>query len=100
MHPSPEHPAGDPVGPGCYHQVLHEWFKETFPKVIDKVPVTLTRTVADQHGELGHRRHRQQLLCVLWGELLKRMYEADGQTHHLAKNADLIILEFDVNDQA
>ncbi len=32
VHPSPDHPEGDPAGPGCYTSVLHEYLKETFPE--------------------------------------------------------------------
>lgn len=30
VHPSPDYPKGDPVGPGCYTSILKRWMQDTF----------------------------------------------------------------------
>lgn len=33
VHPSPEHPQGDPAGPGCYTTLFKEWLNKRLPLV-------------------------------------------------------------------
>ncbi|BEI86200.1 hypothetical protein CcaverHIS002_0604870 [Cutaneotrichosporon cavernicola] len=74
VHPTPEHPEGDPAGPGCYTSVVHEYLKQTFPD--SKVQLF--------NGALGG---------------MDSSYYAFCGTHHIPSDLDLIVLEFDVNDE-
>ncbi|EIW71857.1 hypothetical protein TREMEDRAFT_38095 [Tremella mesenterica DSM 1558] len=74
VHPSPEYPQGDPDGPGCYTSLLNQWFTDTFPN-----------------------SHHEFLNGAIGG--MDSSYYAFCGTHHIADDTDLIVLEFDVNDQ-
>ncbi|GMK57298.1 hypothetical protein CspeluHIS016_0401320 [Cutaneotrichosporon spelunceum] len=74
VHRSPEHPRGDPAGPGCYTSILHEYLKETF----------LDSEVTLINGALGGMDSSYYSFCG---------------THHIPPDLDLIVLEFDVNDE-
>ncbi|KAL1412111.1 hypothetical protein Q8F55_003110 [Vanrija albida] len=74
VHPSPEYPEGDPNGPGCYPQLLRDWFAGAFPK----------SSVEVMNGAIGG---------------MDSSYYAFCGTHHIDPDVDLIVLEFDVNDQ-
>ncbi|OXC65398.1 hypothetical protein C361_02228 [Cryptococcus neoformans Tu259-1] len=74
VHPSDRFPQGDPAGPGCYTSLLMEWFKKTFPDADHEF----------MNGAIGG---------------MDSSYYAFCGTHHIAADSDLIILEFDVNDQ-
>nr|XP_031858962.1 uncharacterized protein CI109_005630 [Kwoniella shandongensis]KAA5526034.1 hypothetical protein CI109_005630 [Kwoniella shandongensis] len=74
VHPSTDYPQGDPKGPGCYTTLLKDWFDNTFPGA-------------------GH-----ELMNGAIGGMDSSYYAFCG-THHIATDTDLIILEFDVNDQ-
>ncbi|WVQ80909.1 hypothetical protein IAT38_003016 [Cryptococcus sp. DSM 104549] len=74
VHPSADFPQGDPAGPGCYASVVMDWFHNTFPGIDHKL----------MNGAIGG---------------MDSSYYAFCGTHHIATDTDLIILEFDVNDQ-
>ncbi|ORY28167.1 SGNH hydrolase-type esterase domain-containing protein [Naematelia encephala] len=74
VHPSVEHPRGDPAGPGCYTSLFKDWLNQTFPGSEHQV----------WNGAIGG---------------MDSSYYAFCGAHHIANDVDLIILEFDVNDQ-
>ncbi|WWC71821.1 uncharacterized protein I206_105780 [Kwoniella pini CBS 10737] len=75
VHPSADYPQGDPSGPGCYTTLLKEWFEKTFSDADHQF----------MNGAIGG---------------MDSSYYAFCGTHHIAIDTDLIVLEFDVNDQA
>ncbi|WVR07844.1 hypothetical protein IAU60_004887 [Kwoniella sp. DSM 27419] len=75
VHPSADYPQGDPAGPGCYTTLLKQWFQRTFPDAQHEL----------MNGAIGG---------------MDSSYYAFCGTHHIAPDTDLIVLEFDVNDQA
>ncbi|GHJ86394.1 hypothetical protein NliqN6_2796 [Naganishia liquefaciens] len=77
-HPSPEHPQGDPAGPGCYTTLLKQWLDK-------RLPLSPYKKHSIMNGAIGG---------------MDSSYYAFCGTHHIPKDVDLIILEFDVNDQA
>ncbi|KAL7421533.1 hypothetical protein Q5752_003302 [Cryptotrichosporon argae] len=74
VHPSKDYPQGDPNGPGCYPSLVKDWFEATFPD----------NDVEFMNGAIGG---------------MDSSYYAFCGTHHIALDVDLIVLEFDVNDQ-
>lgn len=74
VHPSPEWKQGDPKGPGCYTTLLQQWIHETFGHA----------GVEIENGAIGG---------------MDSSYYAFCGTRHIPPDVDLIILEFDVNDQ-
>lgn len=74
VHPSPSFPQGDPAGPGCYTSLVDQWFSDTFPNSKHEF----------MNGAIGG---------------MDSSYYAFCGTHHIPADVDLIILEFDVNDQ-
>ncbi|WWC91519.1 uncharacterized protein L201_006465 [Kwoniella dendrophila CBS 6074] len=75
VHPSADYPQGDPAGPGCYTTLLKQWFESKFPDADHEF----------MNGAIGG---------------MDSSYYAFCGTHHIATDTDLIVLEFDVNDQA
>lgn len=78
VHPSPEWHQGDPEGPGCYTTLLQWWIDNTF-------------------GDGGAEGHQIENGAI--GGMDSSYYAFCG-TRHIPADVDLIILEFDVNDQA
>nr|ODN87605.1 hypothetical protein L203_03384 [Cryptococcus depauperatus CBS 7841] len=74
VHPSADFPQGDPGGPGCYTSLFMDWFRKTFPEADHSF----------RNGAIGG---------------MDSSYYAFCGAHHIAANTDLVILEFDVNDQ-
>ncbi|KAJ9116977.1 hypothetical protein QFC22_004635 [Naganishia vaughanmartiniae] len=85
VHPDPEYPQGNPNGPGCYPSLLKDWLNERLPLV-----------------RIRSRNKQDDVLTSISNE---PSYAAPrtlqpGLTHHIPPDVDLIVLEFDVNDQA
>lgn len=74
VHPSPTFRYGDPAGPGCYTTILKGWLDTTFGTGSTII-----------NGAIGG---------------MDSSYYAFCGTHHITADVDLIVLEFDVNDQA
>ncbi|KAJ9101773.1 hypothetical protein QFC21_003112 [Naganishia friedmannii] len=78
VHPNPEYPQGDPNGPGCYPALLKDWLNERLP--------------------LADEQEHEIMNGAIGG--MDSSYYAFCGTHHIPPDVDLIVLEFDVNDQA
>ncbi len=99
MHVSPEWEIGDPNGPGCYPSLLRTWLDATFPL-----------SGGEKHeivnGAVGGADSSYYAFCAVGPTDLQTpsspqlMVWRRSQTHHIPKDVDLLILDFDVNDQA
>lgn len=78
VHPSPDWPAGDPSGPGCYSTLFAQWLQQAFPP-FNGQPHSVV------NGAIGG---------------MDSSYYAFCGTHHIPTDADLVVIEFDVNDQS
>ncbi|ODN76243.1 hypothetical protein L202_06166 [Cryptococcus amylolentus CBS 6039] len=74
VHPSATYPQGDPAGPGCWTTIFIEWVRKTFPDADHQF----------KNGAIGGMDSSFYAFCG---------------AHHIPEDTDLVILEFDVNDQ-
>ncbi|GFZ44294.1 hypothetical protein JCM24511_02016 [Saitozyma sp. JCM 24511] len=92
VHPrTEEFPKGDKAGAACYTTLVTDWFARTFPQ--SKVELS--------NGAVGGTDSSYHSFCGVRGGFSSTTFQADAyfQTHHIAHDSDLIILDFDVNDQ-